>query len=543
MFESNISKFLLLPLLGVALASMLLLLPYNNIQFVIFACFPLIMVGGAVLTKRKLLLDVKLIDVFWAGFALLGFSSYFWATNPALVWYRGFCFLGLFLISIIFRDLIKYPSIRKYFPILMSILFLIIFVQHLMAVHFDLTFLDSSWNQFLNRNSNVTTCYLVTLFPFLLFKQSKNQFYRFVKILSAILILNILFLANVKIVILSLLMIMLYYFWSNQRKLLFVLFAMAVFGIIIVNGFFSYDEIMAKHFASIYKPDNFSRLDLANLSIVLFKNNPILGVGNGNWITEVYSQDLNNISLFRNADDFSRLHSHNLYLKVAGELGVVGLLLFIAPFVMTLYRGFVRVKQLDYVEKASFASVVSYLFVSSYYGGVNLYEYNFSGVEVLAFISMGILSARLFSNRSRLNYLVTIPLTVLTIFWFVYSAISWHNIHMVLNHKKEMTLQDRISTLSSTYNGSFLTTYGFDRPLDLDIAELHDADNDIDSAIERYEMMLDIAPYNCNGLLSYSKFLIDKNLDLDKAKILLTKANEIQSDPKIDQLLQQLNNK
>ena len=88
-----------------------------------------------------------------------------------------------------------------------------------------------------------------------------------------------------------------------------------------------------------------------------------------------------------------------------------------------------------------------------------------------------------------------------------------------------------------------MTTYGFDRPLDLDIAELHDANNDIDNALERYEMMLELAPYNCNGLLSYSKFLIDKDLSLDKAKSLLLRAEGIQSNPQIDRLLQQINYK
>jgi len=543
MFESNFSNYLLLPLLGLALASMLMLLPFNNIQFIIFAAFPLVLAVGAILTKRKLLLDLKLIDLFWVGFSLLGFISYFWATNPALVWYRGFCFLGLFLISLIFRDLIKYPLIRRFFPLLMSVLFLVIFIQHLLAVHFDASFLDASWNSFLNRNSNVTTCYLVILFPFLLFKQSKNQFYRFVKILSAILILNILFLANVKVVILSLLMIMLYYFWSNQRKLLFVIFSMAVFGIVIVNGFFSYDELMAKHFADIYKPDNFSRLDLAQLSIDLFKDNPIFGVGRGNWITEVYSQDLSGLSLNAQADDFSRLHSHNLYLKIAGELGLIGLILFLSPFVMTIFRGLRRVGELDYVEKASFAAVISYLCVSTYYGGVNLYEYNFSGVEVLAFISMGILSNKLFATRSSINYLVTLPLTLLAIIWFLYSAVSWHNIHSVLHHQEDMDTEFKITSLTNCYNETFLTSYGFDRPLDLDIAELFASEKDHINAIKHYEQLLDLAPYNCNGLLSYSQFLIDNNLDIVKAEDLLLRIQAIQKSPNITGILEQLSSK
>jgi len=529
MFDNNYSKFFLLPILGLTLCSLLLLLPFNNLQFIIFAAFPLLLIGGGLLAKRKLLIEIKFIDLFWVGFIVFGFLSFFWATNPALVWYRGFCFIGLLFISLIFRDLIKYPLIRKFFPVLMSALFLIIFVQHLMAVHFELSFLDSSWNSFLSRNSNVTTCYLVSLFPFLLFRQSKNQFYRFVKILSAILILNILFLANVKIVILSFLLIMLYYFWSNQRKLLFVLFAMAVFGLIIVNGFFSYDELMAKYFSNIYKPDDFSRLSLVELSKDLILKNPIIGTGQGNWITEVYNTNISDLPSLNNSDNFNRLHSHNIYLKIAGELGLVGLFLFVAPFVITLYRGIKRVAIFDYLDKASFATVVSYLMISAYYGGINLYEYNFSGVEVLAFICVGILSRRLFDKRVAINYFYLLPVVLLTIFWFAYSALSWHSIHTVLHHKKNVNAIDKAKSLEDCYNPVFLNTYGFNSSLDQAIAEHYAEAGDKNKAILHYEKMYKLSPSNCDGLLSYSQFLLREKLDVVKAKKLLKEIVAIQN--------------
>lgn len=529
MFDTKYSKIVLLPLLAFALSSMLLLLPYNNIQFIILAGFPFLLIVAGFIFKRKLILELKPVDISWILFIILGFVSFLWATNPSLVWYRGFAFIGLFIISLLFRDLIKYPLIRKMFPLLMSGLFIIIFVQHLMAVHFEITFLDKSWNNFLSRNSNVTTCYLVSLFPFLLFKQSKNQFYRFFKILSSILILNILFLANVKIVILSFLMIMIYYFYSNQRKLLFVLFSMLVFGVIILNGFFSYDEIMSTYFSEIYKPDTFSRMSLVDLSKSLIQKNPIIGVGQGNWVTEVYNADLSLISPFNNSDDFVRLHSHNIYLKIAGELGVLGLLLFLIPFVITIYTGIKKRLEFDYVDKAAFATVLSYLLVSCYYGGINLYEYNFSGVEVLAFICMGILSRKLFDKGYLVNYIVIIPLIVITTIWFTYSAISWHNVHSVIHHKESMPISDKIDNLTNCYNSTFFNHYGFNNPIDKGIAELYAQNGDIDKAMKHYEQMVELSPYDCNGLLSYSKFLIANNMEFDKAKSMLQKILSIQN--------------
>jgi hypothetical protein len=113
MFNNNYSKFVLVPILGLMLSALLLLLPYNNLQFIIFSSFPLLLVAGGLLTKRRLLVEVKYVDLFWFALGAMGFLSYFWATNPTLVWYRGFCFLGLISISLIFRDLIRYPLIRN----------------------------------------------------------------------------------------------------------------------------------------------------------------------------------------------------------------------------------------------------------------------------------------------------------------------------------------------------------------------------------------------------------------------------------------------
>lgn len=528
MLENSFNKFVFLPLLCFSICFLLLLLPYNNLQFIGLASFPFLLFIGALLTKRKLIIEIKYVDLFWILFIVLGFVSYFWATNGSLVWYRGFSFLALLMISLTFRDLIKYPFVRKFFPVLMSILFLIIFLQHLMAVHLEMAFLDASWINYLSRNSNVTTCYLVSFFPFLLFKQSKNQFYRFVKILSAILILNILFLANVKIVILSFLLIMLYYFWSNQRKLLFVLFAMAVFGLIIVNGFFNYDELMSKYFADIYRPDSFSRMSLVELSFDLIKDNLLIGVGQGNWIIEVYNNNLSQFASLDSEDSFTRYHSHNLYLKIASELGVIGLVLFLAPFLIMIYRGIKQVSTFDYLDKACFATVLCYLMISAYYGGINLYEYNFSGVEVLAFICMGILSRKLYRKSKAVNYYYLLPIVIVSVTWFLYSATSWHNIHTVLNHSKDMTALEKANSIKHCYSPSFLNCYGFNAPLDLKIAELYSSSGETEKAIVHYNRMINVFPYHCGGLLSYSKFLIANNIEKDLSIHLLEKILSIQ---------------
>jgi len=112
---------------------------------------------------------------------------------------------------------------------------------------------------------------------------------------------------------------------------------------------------------------NASRFKLWKTAIMMIKDHPILGVGNGNYISR-YDEYVNKYKgLSYNA--YTRYPAHNSYLKVESELGVIGIVSFLAILLTSLFR----VKKLfttteDKFIKAfymgAFASMIAFYFMN-----------------------------------------------------------------------------------------------------------------------------------------------------------------------------------
>jgi len=112
---------------------------------------------------------------------------------------------------------------------------------------------------------------------------------------------------------------------------------------------------------------NESRIKLWKTAIMMIKDHPILGVGNGNYISR-YDEYVNKYKgLSYNA--YKRYPAHNSYLKVESELGIVG----IASFLFILITALLHVKKLftntnDKFVKAfymgAFASMIAFYFMN-----------------------------------------------------------------------------------------------------------------------------------------------------------------------------------
>jgi putative inorganic carbon (HCO3(-)) transporter len=112
---------------------------------------------------------------------------------------------------------------------------------------------------------------------------------------------------------------------------------------------------------------NESRIKLWKTAIMMIKEHPILGVGNGNYISR-YDEYINKYKgLSYNA--YTRYTTHNSYLKVWSELGIIGIVSFLGILITAL----LRVKKLftitnDKFIKAFymgvFASMIAFYFMN-----------------------------------------------------------------------------------------------------------------------------------------------------------------------------------
>lgn len=113
--------------------------------------------------------------------------------------------------------------------------------------------------------------------------------------------------------------------------------------------------------------ENASRIKLWKTALMMIKDHPILGVGNGNYVSR-YDEYVNKYKgLSYNA--YTRYPAHNSYLKVESELGIIGIVSFLTILVTSLFR----VKKLfmtteDKFIKAfymgAFASMIAFYFMN-----------------------------------------------------------------------------------------------------------------------------------------------------------------------------------
>lgn len=81
---------------------------------------------------------------------------------------------------------------------------------------------------------------------------------------------------------------------------------------------------------------NESRIKLWKTAIMMIKEHPILGVGNGNFVTRYNEYVIKYKEL--KYQSYQNYPSHNSYLKVQSELGIMGIVSFLGIVAITLFR-------------------------------------------------------------------------------------------------------------------------------------------------------------------------------------------------------------
>ena len=110
-----------------------------------------------------------------------------------------------------------------------------------------------------------------------------------------------------------------------------------------------------------------SRIKLWKTAVAMIREHPILGVGNGNYVSQydIYVKKYPELAY----PDYKRFTTHNSYLKVESELGIFGILSFFGILAVSLYR----MKKYIEIEKemffsffftGMFASVVAFYFMN-----------------------------------------------------------------------------------------------------------------------------------------------------------------------------------
>jgi putative inorganic carbon (HCO3(-)) transporter len=142
-----------------------------------------------------------------------------------------------------------------------------------------------------------------------------------------------------------------------------LIFALGGFSVLM----FLIPSVLQRFKAVTSSSQNESRIKLWKTAIMMIKEHPILGVGNGNFVTR-YNEYIKKYKELK-YQEYQNYPSHNSYLKVQSELGVIGIVSFLGIVTTALFR----VKKLYSTTSDKFykpfymgvmASMVAFLFMN-----------------------------------------------------------------------------------------------------------------------------------------------------------------------------------
>lgn len=290
------------------------------------------------------------IGISIAAFIVWGLSSYFYALNQNEVIIRSMTFVNFY---VSFLTLYTFITFNKFKPITIAIFIsLVVGCQLLLSYNalYDITRVrpyDFSFNNFLVGvfpNRNITSAMYLFQLPFVLYVFVLSKF-KSLKLFSAILsflLLNMVFLMGSRTAYVILTAVCLAFFISfivlknNELRSYFKIYFIVLIAALLFSTFSlgtKNDAFIANRVSTIdfTEESTNTRLRYYRHGSNQLLNNPLIGVGLGNWKIVSVEKEKDKIISY-----IVPYTMHNDFLEVAAELGVIGLIIFILIFYFAL---------------------------------------------------------------------------------------------------------------------------------------------------------------------------------------------------------------
>lgn len=341
------------------------------------------------------------LTITFLTFVLIGLSSYLYAINQNEViinflrWFNIFVAFGN-----IYFILIKLRDPRRILSLVLSFGFVIELVISLLQIYSlsefkVLDFNISSQILGMASNKNINAASLVTKLPFILYLTYKTdkeviKFSSLILIFLTAVVLNFIG-SRASFVSLTLLFVLILIFFTyrgfKQKNLWhqlvkYSLPTLLTFGLgFLITSLYlgaNNSSTVINRISTINLNDQSTSLRLSYYKQALnhFLENPIIGVGLGNW--KVKSIDYDNINMISYTVQY---HAHNDFLQFSAELGLFGLLTYLGIFLFCLIYNIKNIFSDN--NENSFFSFIMILSLGAYFIDSNL---NFPYARVINLI-------------------------------------------------------------------------------------------------------------------------------------------------------------
>lgn len=200
-------------------------------------------------------------------------------------------------------------------------------------------------------HKNLFSSFLFLLIPFnvVSYIKFKDSHFRFLFGLCVLMLVSLILILQTRAVyvgllgsIITLFVLGIFIVKQNFIKPIIAIFVLA--SLLCLGLYSSKQYFKTKNSISTFiKSDsNNERLELIKRTFSLIKENPILGVGAGNWQVSYSKYNLSGLNNAINNTTFQR--PHNDFLWILSELGLIGFTIYMAGILYTIYKSYVFLK-------------------------------------------------------------------------------------------------------------------------------------------------------------------------------------------------------
>lgn len=546
-------KYLLL--IGLLLQLVVIPIRVDSLQFILCSLFPFLYFSAHFIAPKYFPVKVVATDLGWLVFSIWSGFSFIWSVDGSLVWYPTFGWLVMIFWMMLIRSVylekdslntitkgctylflgilllyLLYLSVRWYRPILLLDTSQGYLKKIAPLVGLPLkqiwinTRLPEFWNTIFGYNCNVTALSFIALYPFILFSANSSKRYAVFKVICTLCVGSLLYEASSIGVVIIFLVLLFFYAWSHysfQRLSI----ASTTVGVVILSvaGLYLYDSTFFSSSTIVKEVFSFrdgGRYFMILDSLYIFLENPIIGIGQGNWSLFAYQYDLSNTEYVSNHASL-KLENHVIYSRILSELGLVGFVLFVGTIFFLIYSRWKIDRVWSSIELAAFCSLLVYLMAMLFYAGAILKPFFFCKVQLVGFCAMGILSMRqptLTFSKWLLPVLLIGSMTSAA--WFLYTFKTYR---ILAQAKRIMNEQPKkaFNQIESAYHPIFMTSDGRNNSISLSLAYLAVRQQNYEQAQDYLKQSLVLAPTNEQVLLANAQYQLRKEKNFVLAENLM----------------------
>ncbi len=523
-----------------------------DIRYLSLSGFLLVLALFSIFSKKKRdLIDYSVLKqpvilVYFAYFLLVSFSS-IWATNFAEASYEflktGLFFLVfLYLILYIFKNDNTKNNFVFAFIILGGILSIIGFTEYIKAFADTGFGLKTAYKVIGNNaHKNIFSQVLFITFSFSIY--GIYSFLSVKKTLSLIvafanfLLIALLMTRSVWVaIIVAFIIVLLVYLIIVKSKLSFkdiktfilplIFIILVSFAFFMILSLSSGKKEVKNHVVETVelKEGNAQhRIVLWKKSFLLFREHPLFGVGAGNWKIEILKYDVTKAT---KSGPVVPRRTHNDYLSVITETGIVGFLLYISIFILVIYQAIYILKSTENKEDIVFILVL--LFALTGYLVYSFFSFPKERIEtqiflnsIMAYIVYKYTLIKKPKNDKKIsNSKFAKPVKFLILAFLLIAVKSGYDrVNAEINVNKIFNLvqsqkYDKIYDLIEDANSPFANLTPFTEPLiKIQGAMLFQQNANLDDVLPYYEKALKIDPYHVKTYMELAQIYSSNGLD------------------------------